>query len=147
MSSILEVLWRPREKDLLTGMRQQIRNVRYTQSSAAATVTAGEGTATQVPPDTVRYIERVTVWAQGGGAQTVVRADCTVRYITGGTFYYARKRPLIATPADDTFDFPLGILLLPGTYVSCSAEFSAGAVANDINVSLIGWEMPRGNFA
>lgn len=128
-------------------MRQITFNQKYTTSSASATVTAGQGTTTQTPPDTCRYLERAVVFAQAGGAQTINHAQLSIRYLTGGEFYFHRRLPLLVAPSSWGFDFPLGMLLLPGTIVSAAVNFSAGAVANDVQLSLVGFEMPRGNLA
>ena len=144
---LVERIWSPTTKDLLSGLRQ----TRYFEVQSPA----GSAAASQIvnalvacPPDTVRFITAVSILATPGAAQFFDSWSWGV--LTPGVpttlfnFTSTPRQRIVATSSGDVV-LP-GIAMLPGETWQFGARFNAGANVNSVSVSAFGWDIPRANI-
>jgi len=150
MAELVESLWRPSDKDLLSGMRQTIFNREYSTSAIAATVTLGQPSAERVPPDTIRFISTIGVRAIANAGQQIDYAILVARFDQdpSSTFFgNDLSIPLSTKPLRWGWVFPLNMFMPPGTILVVSGFFIGAALDNQLRLNVVGWEMPRGNLS
>lgn len=114
-----------------------------TNAATAASVATSSGAT---PGDRLRVLQALAFVFTAGAAQTagttylvtIVGANGETRFQTSTTFTAAA---VVAT----TFNALLEWLILPGETVRVTCAFSAGANSNQVELRLLGYELPRGN--
>jgi hypothetical protein len=145
--NVVERLWRPTEKDVVGGLRQQrFTYLPTSQSVAAAQITfLGPNT----PPDTARFITHIAITCTPGAAQFfqywqgqfIGAGGGSFTYFTGG---YAPVAGAVV-PFVLAYDYD-GLLLLPGEAINFVIQFNAGVAANSCGVTAMGFDLPRANL-
>jgi hypothetical protein len=145
--NLVERIWRPTDKDLVGGIRQQ-RYVQLLTLGPTAAVTVGGGSSI-VGPDTIRWLTNICVIATAGAAQF---AEAWIGSIAGpgaaiASCYFGASfvRVPVATAVASSMEYD-GIALLPGEYFQVNTNFNAGVAGNSVLVGLYGWEIPRANI-
>lgn len=144
MSNLLEAVYQLDEKASRTG----VLITRWSEilSVSDATVASPSVLSTACPGDKVRVVTDYNGLVVPGGAQTSSSYRIVI-YGAQGDARYQRKLQYTATATIQPIS-GLGAfwLILPGDKVGIEATFSAFAVANVLNLNLIGYELPRGNI-
>lgn len=142
---MLERLYQPTAKDLLSGIQHSRFQSIATNSAASTGVTALSFT---VPADRMRVIQCVTCQCQPGAAQFF---EYVYFQVTPGSapapswqMYFSPPTRTVAVPVAAAWSGEIWIY--PNESVTLGAFFSAGGVANAVNASVFGWDIPRGNF-
>lgn len=143
---IVEEIYAPTAKDLISGIRQARYYVNLGATPAAATAVSVAAPA--VPPDTARFITLLTMQSSPGAAQFFEIAQFIV-VAAGGTSnsFFAALSPHTRNAAVSTgVALPCDILLLPGDVLLFQGQFNAGVANNAFSCSAFGYDIPRANL-
>lgn len=140
---LLESLYAPTPKDLLSGIRQQRFHAYGTLSIASASFAPLTYT---VPAD-------VAIVILGMACRCVPEPAAAFNgfYLANGSFPVAWKRsqgnPIVGVTVYETQELGGGFLALPGDNLSVTTQFSGSAAANLSEAVLWGYAMPRANLS
>lgn len=134
------------EKALRSGL-----GVRRWSENLSSTIAAVQVTfaASRCPIDKVRVITRWTYTSLAGAAQTLAAITpvlFTIESATAGDNIYSEALDDGAGQLYFAESFNVHIPLMPAELVRFTANYTAGVNANTLAVSLVGYEIPRGNF-
>jgi hypothetical protein len=142
---VLERIYKPTDKDLLSGI-QHSRYFLTTNASASATQVSG--TQFTIPPDRMRVL--TGFWGRGspGAAQFFEYLSMQVfpsNQVVAAMNIFAGP-PTRTVAVQSTAWWNGEVWLYPGDVVVLSGFFNAGAAANSLDTTVFGWDIPRGNF-
>lgn len=139
---ILESLYAPTSKDLLSGIRQQRFHVHGTLSIASNSFSPLTYT---VPPDVA-----VVILGMSCACVPEPAAAFNGFYLANGNFPVAWKRSQ-GNPIVGVFVYEVeqlgGFLALPGDFLSVTTQFSGFAAPNTASATLWGYALPRANLS
>lgn len=147
-------IWKPSEKDLRADFNPIQKALLTGASAAAVSVTTATAVA-DIPTDKVLLVSNVFGVAVPGAAQIVTRIrirwgflDTLGNFIAQGDLKHTGTIAPAANVqvAIDWQPGPPGFPLLPGQVVHWSADFNAGAAANQMAGTVAGVLVPRGNW-
>lgn len=144
---LVEKIWQPTQKDVLSGLRQQrFMYASGSVSNAAAQVTVNGPVC---PADTARFITMVSAQGAPGAAQ-FFEAFQFLLVTNGGT---TPSFVITVSPPTRNAGIVTGvggilcdIVMMPGDFIAMTGTFNAGGVANAIAAWMFGYDIPRANL-
>ena len=142
---LIERIYDPTQKDLLSGLRQQRFSLQLSASSASAIVNAD---SSAVPPDTARFITGLSWNATPGAAQTIelFQAFVLLAGAASVSMQFNQSAPYRVAAVLVGCYIPVDFVMLPGEVLRMQAQFNAGAAANALNAFAVGFDIPRANI-
>lgn len=124
------------------GQFLEIFQRRLDGNAAAVNVQA----SVNVPTDRIWIVQSMTVRAQGGGAQTCNTLQVRT-VITGNafSFFVVNDREAARNAVIRCWNWNGELYVRGGSALGFTCDFSAGAIANDVTMSLHGVSLPLGN--